>query len=109
MARRLQLSEDHAFVHGWSGALAGVTSTIATNPLDVVKTRLQVSEGQVSAIGVLRGVLSESGLRGLYSGLIPRLAAAVPRSVCAVLAYERAIALCRTSKSRDDGAGYFAA
>ena len=90
------MSEDHALVHGWSGALAGVTSTVVTNPLDVVKTRLQCSETALSALDVLRGLLRESGLRGLFSGLMPRLAAAVPRSVCTVLAYERAIALCRT-------------
>ena len=96
LARRLQMSEDHALVHGWSGALAGVTSTVVTNPLDVVKTRLQCSETALSALDVLRGLLRESGLRGLFSGLMPRLAAAVPRSVCTVLAYERAIALCRT-------------
>ena len=102
-ARRLSLSEDHALVHGWSGALAGVTSTIATNPLDVIKTRIQCSDKPASALAVVRGVLQETGLRGLYSGLIPRLAAQVPRSVCTVLAYERAIALCRTKPTDASG------
>ena len=87
-------------VHGLSGTLAGIMSTVATNPLDVVKTRLQCSESAVSATDVLKGLLSESGWRGLYSGLIPRLASAVPRSICTVLAYERAIAMC-TKSERD--------
>ena len=37
--------------------------------------------------------------RGLYSGFLPRLLAAVPRSVCTVLAYERAIAFCKRDKT----------
>ena len=73
-----------------------VTSTIASMPLDVVKTQLQCSEASQPAADVLRGVLREMGWRGLWTGFIPRVLAAVPRSVCTVLAYERAIALCRT-------------
>ena len=78
-----------------SGAMAAITSTIATNPLDVVKTRVQCSATPLSVADVLSGVLTESGWRGLYSGMAPRILAAVPRSICTVLAYEKAIALCR--------------
>ena len=99
LARRLQLSDEHVAVHGCSGALAGIASTVATNPLDTLKTRLQCTDAPSSVLGTLRGVLRESGWRGLWSGLTPRLAAAVPRSVCTVLAYERAIALCTTRKT----------
>ena len=95
LASRLGVSDDHALVHGLSGALAGVTATIVTNPLDVFKTRLQCSETAQSAREVIRGLVQDAGWRGLYSGIIPRLVAAVPRSVCTVLAYERAIAMCR--------------
>mmetsp|Transcript_37315 Transcript_37315/g.90902 ORF Transcript_37315/g.90902 Transcript_37315/m.90902 type:complete len:339 (+) Transcript_37315:46-1062(+) len=88
-------SDEHIGVLGASGAMAGITSTIATNPLDVVKTRVQCSNEPRTALQVFRDLLRESGLRGLYSGLSPRLLAAVPRSVCAVLAYEKAVAFCR--------------
>ena len=44
-------------------------------------------------------MLREAGWRGLYSGFLPRLLAAVPRSVCTVLAYERAIAFCKRDKT----------
>ena len=98
ISKWLQRREDDAIVHGLSGTLAGIVSTVATNPLDVVKTRLQCSESAVSATDVLKGLLNESGWRGLYSGLIPRLASAVPRSICTVLAYERAIAMCTKSE-----------
>ena len=96
IARRSKRNEEDASVLAASGALAGTTSTLATNPLDVVKTRIQCAEEPgLAARGVLRSVLDSSGWRGLYAGLIPRLAAAIPRSICAVLAYEKAIALCR--------------
>ena len=84
---------------GLSGALAGIAATVVTNPVDVIKTRAQCFESPQSLRTVLRGVLCEAGWRGLYSGFLPRLLAAVPRSVCTVLAYEKAIAFCRRDQT----------
>ena len=62
-----------------AGAIAGGVAATAVTPADVIKTRMQVSHGVATATapssaGVARSVLSESGMRGFFRGIGPRLA-----------------------------------
>lgn len=59
-----------------AGLQAGLTMTLVTNPIFVIKTRIQTSDPN-SVSRSIRGAVSEliraDGVRGLYRGLIPAL------------------------------------
>ena len=84
-----QLGE--ASINAIAGACAGLVSSIATCPLDVVKTKLQAQHNPAdpsSRLGApklykgishsLRRIWAEEGLRGLYRGLGPVLLGYLP-------------------------------
>lgn len=59
------------------GAVAGMTAAFITNPIDVVKTNYQKQLNQIhgreKTFQMLSRITRESGMRGLFSGLGPRL------------------------------------
>jgi len=71
--------------HILAAGTAAAISTIAVQPLDVLKTRLQVSSlpkyHQAPVRGItrnLRNIFVAEGARGLYRGLLPSLMSVVP-------------------------------
>lgn len=59
-----------------AGAFAGVCSTLANNPIDVIKTNMQGLDAHKfnGFSDCARHILREEGIRGFYKGVGPRLA-----------------------------------
>lgn len=85
-----------------AGAAAGAAAVIASMPLDVVKTRMEVAPllvprrspcfgGLRAFTATGRALVAARGPGALFSGLAPRLAAKVPGSVV----YWLVVAACR--------------
>ena len=73
---------DAGVVNCVSGATSGAIAAIIVCPLDVLKTRLQVSltsdSTYMSTLESLRKIARNEGARGLYRGLGPTMAALLP-------------------------------
>lgn len=79
--------------HCVAGGVAGGAAAAATNPLDVVKTRLQ-TQGEVGArrykglMDALQSIRVEEGLSGLMRGVRPRVVFHVPAAAVCWTTYE---------------------
>nr|XP_061797659.1 solute carrier family 25 member 36-A-like isoform X2 [Nerophis lumbriciformis] len=68
------LEPDSTLVHMVSAGMAGFTAITATNPVWLIKTRLQLDarnrgERRISALECVRRVYQSDGLRGFYRGM----------------------------------------
>ncbi|UJR17765.1 hypothetical protein I4U23_004663 [Adineta vaga] len=63
-----------------AGAIAGITEVLTMYPLDVVKTRSQLSVGKsMGTIASLRNIVKQEGMRRLYRGIIPPIFMETPK------------------------------
>ncbi|KAF9072396.1 mitochondrial carrier [Rhodocollybia butyracea] len=63
-----------------AGAIAGVSEILTFYPLDVVKTRMQLStEKSQGLVGSFRTIVKEEGFGRLYRGLVPPLLLEAPK------------------------------
>lgn len=70
-----------------SGAFAGSFAAVATNPVDVLRTRVQTHEVRISVRECMRQVVQERGWRGFYRGASARVLAMAPTSALMLTAY----------------------
>ncbi|GMI81372.1 hypothetical protein like AT5G26200 [Hibiscus trionum] len=78
-------------VQGLSAAMASGVSALITTPLDTIKTRLQVLDGEERPMTVLqtvRNLVKEGGLAACYRGLGPRWASMSMSATTMITTYE---------------------
>lgn len=77
----------HLLIQSISGTLGGFTTTVITNPLDIVRARLQVQRLN-SIAQAFRDLWYEEGLRMFTKGLSARLVQSATFSFSIILGYE---------------------
>ncbi|GMT20867.1 hypothetical protein PFISCL1PPCAC_12164 [Pristionchus fissidentatus] len=98
MRRVNEMDFSTAFV---AGAISGSIASIVTNPFDVVKTSRQIELGRVVAdpaeaarirnekmLTVMRRIVTQRGVRGLWTGIVPRVAKVAPACAIMIGSYE---------------------
>lgn len=94
-----QTTAQSSAVHAISAASAGALATIATQPFDVIKTRIQVRpEGQYhSVLGTVRAILLERGPLGMFDGASLRMSRKVLSSAIGWVVYEAVLMIWTSS------------
>lgn len=97
-----------------SGAVAGSVASAVTLPFDVLKTIKQIDMGERDIMGVKPGVsqgnlaiakelVAAQGVKGLFSGLTPRLLKVAPACAIMISSYEWCKALFHTQNLLENG------
>ncbi|TVU05120.1 hypothetical protein EJB05_48271 [Eragrostis curvula] len=84
------------------GAAAGIVSTLACHPLEVLKDRLTVNREAYPSIAIaINKIYRTDGIGGLYAGLFPTLVGMLPYSTCYYFMYETIkTSYCRAKKKK---------
>lgn len=77
----------HLVLQAVAGPLAAATASTVTNPMDVVRARVQV-EGRSSVLDTFKQLISEEGFWGLTKGLSARIISSAPTAIVMVVGYE---------------------
>ena len=60
------------------GQLAGAVGVISTYPLDTIRARMTVKDGNSGILSTAKAIVKEGGMRRLYAGMGPTLLAVMP-------------------------------
>ncbi|KAJ5591821.1 Mitochondrial carrier protein RIM2 [Penicillium hispanicum] len=109
-AHMLGYGEDSTLIHAQAAISAGIATATATNPIWLVKTRLQLDRAQTTtgtrryrnSADCVRQVLRQEGIRGLYKGLSASYLGSVETALHLVL-YERLKTILHKSLGSHDG------
>ncbi|XP_073693145.1 solute carrier family 25 member 44b [Garra rufa] len=77
----------HLVLQAVAGPLAAATASTVTNPMDVIRARVQV-EGRTSVIETFNQLIREEGFWGTTKGLSARIISSAPTAIVMVVGYE---------------------
>lgn len=72
IADKFNNGQENSWVHLCAAGFAGIVTGTATNPIWVVKTRLQLAQGDKvlgGSLACIKKIMREEGIRGFYKGL----------------------------------------
>ncbi|KAJ5232634.1 Mitochondrial carrier protein RIM2 [Penicillium chermesinum] len=109
-AHVLSLPDDSTIVHAQAAIIGGFATATATNPIWLVKTRLQLDRAQSTtgtrryrnSLDCVQQVLRQEGIRGLYRGLSASYLGSAETALHLVL-YERLKTILANSLGSPDG------
>ncbi|XP_058854469.1 solute carrier family 25 member 44-like isoform X2 [Acipenser ruthenus] len=77
----------HLLLQAMAGPMAATTASTITNPMDVVRARVQV-EGRSSVIETFKQLIAEEGMWGMTKGLSARIISSTPTAIVMAVGYE---------------------
>jgi hypothetical protein len=69
----------YTWQEGLSNLFGGIASTAATNPIDVIKTRVQSMDHPIRTSALLGQMIREEGVAALFQGITMRVLLVAPR------------------------------
>eukprot|EP00958_Prasinococcus_capsulatus_P015080 scaffold1594_cov401-Prasinococcus_capsulatus_cf.AAC.63 len=81
-------SEPAAWQNFMVGGIAGSAAALATQPLDVIKTRLHTGKGYAGLLHCTERIVKEEGFKAFMKGAVPRLVLVFPNSAIFYLTFQ---------------------
>lgn len=93
------------FVKIASGAFSGAIATAMTNPVEVIKVRLQMNSGSTKAgpVREMRKIVSEEGVKALWKGVGPAMARAATLTASQLATYDESKRILRRLTPLEEG------
>ncbi len=94
---RMRTSEPTMLWHATAGSIAGISQTVITCPMELIKTRAQLTSSSV--LSCFRHLIRTEGSRGLYRGLMATIARDAPAFATYFSCFELILNLTKSSSS----------
>ena len=75
-------------LHFLSGSFSTIIAIIISNPIDVMKSRLQ-KDGTIGANQMIKQTFQHEGISGFYKGLLPSIMKSFPHSIISFMVLEK--------------------